>query len=299
MVTYTTNTSNVTEILNQMLAVANNTVVLSGCPSGPLTSLSTSCIDSLKWSGTQGNKSSAGYYVEYDAQITQVKNAFEFEIDSLVQIANQVGTETISYKTSFTAKYTSDIKASFTASGSETIYIPSSQTCATACLTCCSTTCNKCSLSCGCGLTTKCPSCDCTTTCTNWPSTYDASPHIGFSTSGTATLKSCTMKGEVTVSTSINKPSSSGAVYQDPIYINNQYLPPVFYIFNSQLSNMEVDYSTITVNVDIIDGLTSIPITVSQSVAEALVTALFGDLQDELNGLIKSNVFPIVNKYYS
>lgn len=292
MVTYTTNTSNVSTIINKQLAIANNTVVLSGCPSGPLTSLDTSCLDSLKWSGTQGNKSSAGYYVEYDAQITQVKNAFEFEIDSLVQIANQVGTETISYKTSFTAKYTSDIKASFTASGSETIYIPSSQTCATACWTCCSTTCNKCSLSCGCGLSSKCSSCDCTTTCTNWPSTYDASPHIGFTTSGTATLKNCEMKGEITISTSINKPSNGKL--QDQIKQPNPKLPSPFYIFNSQLSNMEVNYSTITVNVDVIDGLTSIPITVSQSVAEALVTALFGDLQDELNSLIKANVFPIV-----
>lgn len=289
MVTYTTNTTDISFIINEILAYANQTVVLSGCPSGPLTSINTSCLSTLGWSGSQGNTSTAGYYVNYDAQITNVYNALDIAIISLVQIGNSLGTDTITYTTNFTAEYLNNITVDIKASGSETVYIPQSQTCATACGCC--TTCNKCSLSCACGLTTK--SCNCTTTCTTWPSTYSASPHIGFNETGSGTLSGCEMKGEISLSVSINKPSSG--TLQSPIYINNPDLPAEFYIYNSVLSNMTVTYSNITVKFSALGGLTTIPITISQSVAQSLVSVLFGDLQTDLNNLIKTNIFPVIN----
>lgn len=284
-----TNTSNVTAIVNAFIAGANASLVLSGCPSGPLTSLSTSCLSTLNWNGVEGNKTTAGYYTEYNAQITNVYNPLNVEIMSLVQVVNTGATTPQTYTTSFTANYLQDMSADFTATGTEAVYIPQYNVTNTTFQT--GATCQTCWNTCVCGSVIQ--NINGSTATSTWTSTYDAAPHIPYTTTGTATLLGCVMNGRVSFTVALQQPS--GGILQPPIYISNPALPPKFYIYTIEFKSMSTTYTSSDVYVQPINGLAKIPISISPQVSESLVSELFDALEIDLNALISLNVYQIIN----
>jgi hypothetical protein len=275
------NTTNIISAINQIIADAQDLELPGPCPYGTVNNTNIGCASWSTYTGTEGNTDTDGYYATYTVKVDTLQNIFDMALVTEAYYTSD-GKTYATYTTNFVGNYLAQVVANVQISGSAEIYIPQSQTTATACLTCTSTKCNKCSLSCGCGLTTKSNSCDCTTTTTTWPSTYTSAGMIPFPTfPATVTATDATIQGNFTYTVSSTNPTSlpvkiiTGSTLPEPIFLSN--------IIFSDIKITAANYSA-----PVIPGW---PVSLNDDNINSLLTYVGKYLGDQLNKVVNKNVY--------
>jgi hypothetical protein len=275
------NTTNITDAINKIIASVQDVELPGPCPSGTINDAKIGCASWSTYTGTEGNTDTAGYYAKYTAQINEIENVFDIALISEAYYTSD-GKTYATYSTNFKGNYLEQVVANMEISGSCEVYIPQSQTCATACLSCCDTECKKCKLSCGCGLKTSCKSCDCTTTCTTWPSLYSSEMLVNFpSFPATVTATDATITGTFTYTISSSNTTTlpvktiTGSVLPSPIFLSN--------ILFSNISITAANYSA--------PVITGWPVSLNSNNINSLLSYVAGYLAQQLNKVVNEYVY--------
>jgi hypothetical protein len=271
------NTTNIVNELNDIIFDAQSYELTTSCPYGTLNNITVSCLPEFTFSGTQGNTTTQGYYAEYSVTVGNIENLLSFTIqDETYYTADNKTSGT--YSTTFTGDYYSDITVNGNGNGKAEVYIPQSQTCATAC-GCCTSCISPCYLNCGCGLDTV--TCDCITTCTTWPSTYTPDFLIPFSFPYTVNLSGCVVNGNVTYTVGLINPNTK------PLKtFTTSNIPTPIYIYDIIFSNLAVTFNTLSAPV--YDGIT---IDVNASQINDLISSFVNTFTVDLNNTINEYVY--------
>jgi hypothetical protein len=276
------NTTNIVDELNEILVEAQSYELTTTCPYGTLNNITVSCIPEFTFSGTQGNTTTAGYYATYSITVGNIENFLSFTIQDETYYTSD-GKTAGTYSTSFTGDYYENIIINGNGNGKAEVYIPQSQTCATACWTCTSCV-SPCSLNCACGL--KSSSCDCTTTCTTWPSTYTPDFLIPFSFPFTGILKGCVATGEITYTVDIINPKTKPL----KTFKATVQLPAPIYIYNIEFSDLKVTFDS--VSAPVYNGIT---IELNVSEINSLIASFLSSFTKDLNNTINEYVYEFVS----
>lgn len=282
--TFTINMSVLINSINQIILEVGNEPTGLSCPSGTMNDMNVQCVPELNYDGTYGNTTTAGYYATYNVSLNTIQELLNLQIVSNGTDIT-VGVEDNDIQMSGSAQYLSSITATGQAGGQCEVYIPQSQTCATACG--CDTTCNSpCWSSCACGLTTK--SCCCTTTCTTWPSTYSNDLLIGMATGVDVSVNQCSMNFTQAFTCSIEAPNNGLTVKE--VYIPTDIGPVPLYFWNLVMSNMSINFGSASAFVEIL----GYSITVPSSTISYFINMIVPGFQDNLNATFDNYVFKIV-----
>lgn len=271
------NTTNIVNELNELLVEAQSYQLTTSCPSGTLNNISVGCVPEFTYSGSQGNTDTAGYYATYSITINSIENLLSFTIQDQTYYTSD-GKAAGTYTTSFTGDYYESIIVQGNGNGKAEVYIPQSQTCATAC-GCCTSCISPCYLDCGCGLDTV--TCDCTTTCTTWPSTYSSDLLIPFGFPFTVYLNGCIASGNFTYTVGLVNPGTK------PLKtFTGSTLPTPIYIYDIEFSDLKVAFDSLSAPV--YNGIT---IDVNASQINDLISSFVNTFTKDLNNTINEYVY--------
>lgn len=275
------NTTNIVNYINEIIASVQNDELTTECPTGKVNDTNISCASWSKFTGTEGNTTTDGYYAQYTVSVSNILNVFDVALQNEANYTSD-GKTYATYTTSLTANYLSAVTANLEVSGKCEIYIPQYQTTAKACLTC--TACKKCSLSCGCGL--KSYSCYCSSTTTTWPSYYSSSEMVSFPTfPATVTAYGAVLTGNFTYTVS-NENNTGLPVKQ----FYGSLLPNNIYLSDIKFSDLKITANNYTAPV--IPGW---PVSLNTGTINEILNYITNYLENYFNNHMNKYVYEFVS----
>lgn len=276
-------TTNIVNYINEIIASAQNDTLTTECPTGTVNDTYVSCASWSTFTGTEGNVDTDGYYAKYTVSIQNMLNVFNIALQNDVNYTSD-GKTYATYTTSFTADYISRVTVNMLIHGQCEIYIPETSTSSKVCMVCTSTKCNKCSLKCGCGLTTKSNSCDCSTITVTTPSTYSNNMLVNFPQFPATVTADMVLTGNFTYTVS-NENNTELPVKQ----FYGSLLPNTIYISNLKFSDLLLTASN--VDAPIISGWPSV--TLSSTMINEILLDITNYLTNYMNNHMNEHVYEV------
>ena len=227
--------------------------------------------------GSQGNKTTAGYYAEYTAQLKNVQSAFDFTVNYIEPTASISGGLESVFGT-FQASFNKQIVGTGTAYCNVEVYIPEYEVCVPFYYPCCSNPWKSCFYE-------ICSD----TECTSWPSTYTDSLLIPANFDFSISIANATVTADIQyVATNKKSLVPSDLIGQNTVVPT--YDGSKFYMFDTILSNLQISYleQDVVINVDTTFGI--IPDIPS---IDSLIESLISSLETSVNSYFTITAFNV------
>lgn len=230
------------------------------------------------FSGSEGNTTTAGYYASYNLQIETVKSGFDFTVSEITPTSTEsAGLQLVTGN--FIASFNAEITVNATVKAKAEVYIPQSQTCLTVCGPCCYNPLEKCCYE---------FNCNCSTTCTTWPSTYTSDLLIPVTVPATLTISGGTITCGISYSASNDSSLTPIGSILKKTHVS-EYTGKRFYMFDLLLSNMTLSYPSSGAKATL-DGNSEI---INDSIVEEFINMLISSLQSSANSYFETMTFDV------
>jgi hypothetical protein len=308
----TVNSQNVAAIINELIANAGNTVSLTGCPSGLLNALSFlnssgtgPCDNFLTFKNSLGNNTTAGFFLDYAGFVTGIENLMKFQIDTSFYIPTGTGYSSGKFKRSFEGSYDlgSDFMVNLYVNGNISCFLPQTITTETrtggsfqANPNSSEGPCQPSHLFGACGVIAGLGTSN--TKQITWPSNTTQNERA-FASSGKMTLYNAGLTGIVSFEISLFSPIDCMSppppwVCKTPIYHTNCSLPAVFYIYNFQFDQVQLNYTNYDVVLQVIPGFSIVNLQITPNEVDNLLAKIFYDINNQVNAFLQYNVYPVI-----
>lgn len=302
----TINSQNVAAIINELILNAGETVILTGCPNGKLNQLSfldgsgQPCDPFLSFKNNLGNPTTAGFFLDYVGFVTGIENLMKFQINTSFYIPTGSGYTSGKFKRSFEGSYDlgSDFEVNLYAQGTISAFLPQVQTTETrsggsfqANPNSSEGPCQPSHLFGACGVIAGLGTSN--TKQITWPSNTTQNQR-DFATAGKMTLYGSTLTGIVSFDLSLFAPSGPEWIMKPPIYHSNCSLPAVFYMYNFQFDQVQLQYTSYDVTLEVIPGFSIVKIELTQNEINNALAKIFYDISTQVNSFLKFNVYPVI-----
>lgn len=117
--------SEIIDDINSYLSSIQNNILTTTCPTGTIDDINVSCKDYV-YDGSEGNKTTTGYYVSYSINIQEIYNLFNFQLvySGDAATTTEISNTEIYYSNNLNADWVKTLTFSGSASGSEKTYTP-------------------------------------------------------------------------------------------------------------------------------------------------------------------------------
>ncbi len=302
----TINSQNVAAIINELILNAGETVILTGCPNGKLNQLSfldgsgQPCDPFLSFKNNLGNPTTAGFFLDYVGFVTGIENLMKFQINTSFYIPTGSTYTSGKFKRSFEGSYDlgSDFEVNLYSQGTISAFLPQVQTTETrsggsfqANPNSSEGPCQPTHLFGACGVIAGLGTSN--SKQITWPSNTSQNQR-DFATAGKMTLYGSTLTGIVSFDLSLFSPSGPEWVLKPPIYHSNCSLPAVFYIYNFQFDQVQLQYTSYDVTLEVIPGFSLVKIELTQNEINNALAKIFYDISTQVNSFLQYNVYPVI-----